>query len=179
MILHFTLEACVRQTPQTSWITGAHGSQNELERSIQIMQWFCFGAIEKNDHLQNLCKFSWECKFFLVKILGHLKLPQLYPSDQRPEVWWLWLHRCFGWHELEKPLGRDGKRNHAMPPFLWKLPWKKMSRKEAFPDVPAWYVALWNALLVSWWPMESGFGGFLHLVPTQTVDSGSVLVFSC
>lgn len=62
---------------------------------------------------------------FFYNILGHLKLPQLYPSDQRPEVWWLWLHRCFGWHELEKHLAVMENATMLCPPFLWKLPWKK------------------------------------------------------
>lgn len=108
---------------------------------------------------------------FFYNILGHLKLPQLYPSDQRPEVWWLWLHRCFGWHEL----GSDGKRNHAMPPFFVETALKK-----EFPGEKHFQMCQLGMLLFEtpFWSVGGQWNQVWWVSPfSPHSDSGSVLFF--
>lgn len=133
------------------------------------MQWFCFGAIEKMIIFKISANFLGNVSFFWSR------------------SWVTWNYHSY--IQVTNDLRFDGFdytgaldgmswKNHLAvmenatmlcPLFCGNCLEKRISRKETSPDVPAWYVALWNALLVSWWPMESGFGGFLHLVPTQTV----------
>ena len=157
------------QIPQTTWITGAHGSQNELERSIQIMQWFCCGTIEKMIIFKIYANLVGNVRFFL-QYFGSPKITTAiskWPTTwglmalTTQVLWMAWVGKnTWQWWKTQPCYA---------PLFCGNCLEKRISRRETFPDVPAWYVALWNALLVSWWPMESGFGGFLHLVPTQTV----------